>query len=85
MIEYIKQLKEPDAMELVDCTKQGRIERAKEIIGQKNNAALRNTGDSIVRINRAIKYALYKNKEAPIYYIPILVPDDEVAFCVKVY
>ncbi len=87
MIEYIKQIKEQEAMELVDCARQGRVKRAKEIIGQENNDALSNVGDSMTKISRAIKYALYKdnNSKTPVYYVPVLVPDDETAFCVKVY
>lgn len=87
MIEYIKQLKELEAMELVDCAKQGRIKRAKEIIGQENNDALASAGDSMAKISRAVKYALYKDSDSkmPIYYVPVLVLDDEVAFCIKVY
>lgn len=87
MIEYIKQIKEQEAMELVDCARQGSIRRAKEIIGQENNDALVGVGDSMARISRAVKYALYRDSgsKAPIYYVPVLVPDDETDFCVKVY
>lgn len=49
MIEYIKQLKEPDVMELIDCAKQNRLERAKKIIGQENNDTLKNVSDSIAQ------------------------------------
>ena len=87
MIECIKQLTELEAIELIDCAKDGRVERAKEIIGQAGNDGLKNVGDKAVHIRRAIKYALYRDSfgSQPIYYVPVLVPDDKLAFCVRVY
>lgn len=87
-MKYIKILKEDDVMELLECRADvSKVDRAKEIIGQAENNDLRGVGDSMVRIHRAIKYALYEDNSAKttVYRIPVLVPDNEMAFCITVY
>lgn len=87
-MKYVKMLKEEDVMELLECRQDtSKVGRAKEIIGQAENDDLCGVGDSMVKIHRAIKYALYEDDSAKttVYRIPVLVPDNEMAFCITVY